>query len=294
MDDGSLDAAAPVGTALFQPEHFAAIRAHPRFRETVEAHARVELARHQALPMRLRWLSRDLAGFALVGASLILAATPEGLTGRRLVEAVAMNRTCSRGRALTYLTRMLDWGYARLEPGEAPWTHRPVVLAEPFMDAFGPRRSGLFEAVAVFDPSLAGCGERALAPGAFGRFLVALAVLQPSRPDLFAGPDKPIMLFLARDAGQRILHDLICRQPAGRDAMLVPVRVSRSAMARDNNVSRTHVARLIADGEAQGLLREEGRWLVFSPELSADVERHYALIFELGRVAAHVAGLAGG
>lgn len=277
--------------SFFRPEDFAAIRGHPRFRRTVDEAARADLHGQRALPRDLRWLSRDLAGHALVGAALILEVTPDGLSGRTLFEAAQRNRTCSRGRAAAFLNRLIALGHADVADGAGPWTRRRVTLSEGFKAAYGPRATGLLEAIAVFEPRLAGAAERALRPGRFSHFLLALALLQPTRPDLFAGPEMPIMLFLGRDGGKRVLDDLMGRLPAERTRMLTDVEVSVSALARDNHVSRTQVQRLLADGEAQGLLRIQGRRLSFSRVLSDDVERHYALVFELVRAAALTAGL---
>lgn len=47
-----------------------------------------------------------------------------------------------------------------------------------------------------------------------------------------------------------------------------------------------HVARLLADGEALGLVRAVTPSLQPDPVLSADIPRHYALIFEMARVSA--------
>lgn len=277
---------------LFRPEDFAAIRAHPAFQRTVDTFARAELSRFRSLPPRLRWLSRDLAGHALIGACLILPATPEGLTGARLVMAAQLNRTCSRGRALKFLDHLLAWAFAELEPGPESWSRRRVILSDDLRAAYGPERSPAFEAVATFDARLAQAHLAVRQPGAADRLLLALAAIQPTRPDLFAGPDMPIMLFLGRDGGKRILDDLLCRQRSDRERLLEPVRFSRSALARDNGVSRPHVSRLLSDGEAAGSLHEDGHLLTFAPALVEDVERHYALIFETVRVAAIAAGLA--
>ena len=122
------------------------------------------------------------------------------------------------------------------------------------------------------------------AGGAYGSHWLA-----EHRPDLFAGPDRPVVLFLGRDGGSRMLEKVIASQPQGRARMLERSRLSVAQLARLTHTSRAHVRRLLEAGEAQGHLQVEGRDVSFSADLSEDVERHYALVFELARVAAATA-----
>lgn len=105
------------------------------------------------------------------------------------------------------------------------------------------------------------------------------------RPDLFP-IERPVWLFHGRDGGGRMLEDLIGRQRPDRQRLLDDCEVTHSALARASLCSRAHVIQLLIDGEAQGLLRRDGRRLVVVPELSDDAERYYAASFAAAASAA--------
>jgi AraC-like DNA-binding protein len=83
-----------------------------------------------------------------------------------------------------------------------------------------------------------------------------------------------------------MLDELIGRQAPDRARLIETCELSRSALARASFCSRRHVDRLLKDGQALGLLRLEDRRLTAAPELSDDVERHYAGVFAVARTVA--------
>ncbi|WP_296597097.1 hypothetical protein [Phenylobacterium sp.] len=288
--DGSVEGqqVADASDEPFRPEAFAAIRAHPAFREVVTQLARDHLAEYGAASPAERWLTSDLGRAALTGAAFALEAIMGGFTTAQLVQAALANRTCSEGRARLYLRRARANGFLDVDA-------RGVHRASERMD--GVLRRGLetmLRATARCDPRLEPALQR-LADRSFRRGVALhLGLNTAARPDLFNGPDKPVVLFLGRDGGARLLEQLIVAQPAGGDRLLESAPLSQRALAQGAFVSRTHVARLLADGEAQGLLRTDGRRLVAAPALAEDVERHYALVLEMARVSAHAALADGG
>jgi len=218
---------------------------------------------------------------------MVLDAVGGGFSAAQLVQAAVGNRTCSEGRARGYLRRAAAYGFLAVE---ADGTHRLSAR----MDAVLRRGTEtLLGAAARLEPglgsALAVVGDRDFRR----RFALQVGMNTVARPDLFNGPDRPVVLFLGRDGGTRILEQMLAAQPPGRERLLEQAPASQRALAQGARVSRTHVARLLADGEAQGLLRVERRRIVAAPELSEDVERHYALILEMARASA-LAALAGG
>lgn len=283
MDRRVIQDVAEPATAPFSDEAFAAIRKHPAFREAVGDLASGNLANYCASPVAERWLTSDLGRAALTGAAMVLDAILGGFSAARLVQAALANRTCSEGRARHYLRRATANGFLDLK------SDGTYGVSSRLHGVLWRGGETLLRAAARLDPNLQA------APGAFSdrgfrrRFLLQVGLNTAARPDLFNGPDKPIVLFLGRDGGTRVLEQMLVAQPAGRDRLLETAPVSQRALAKGALVSRTHVARLLAEGEALGLLRAEGRRVAVSPELSEDVERHYALIFEMARASAHAA-----
>lgn len=275
--------AEPGSAAPFSEAAFAALRAHPRFRDTVRDFARRNLASYGALAPSERWLFSDLGRAALTGAAVVIDAVYGGFPANTLIQAVVANRTCSEGRARDYLRRAVANGFLDLDRGG-------LHTVSPRLQAILTRNwKTMLDCVSRLDPTLAP------SPGVLDdvpfmrRLAVQVGLNTTARPDLFNGPDKPVMLFLGRDGGARMLDQLVAAQPPGVPHLLESPPVSQRAMAQGAFVSRTHVARLLAEGEALGLLRPEGRRLAVAPELSEDVERHYALILEMARTSAHAA-----
>lgn len=276
-----------MAAAPFAPAAFAAWRNHPQFFAVAEDHARANLDTFASLSLLGRWLVSDLGRSALTGAALVLDGFPGGLTAGALVHAAITNRSCSRGRALAYLRRCeLNDLIVPVDTGGPRTPETPLVLRPQFLAMVVPFTHTHMRSAARLAPEMQPALEQ-LHDEAFRRRLMAwTGIMTASRPDLFAGPDMPIDLFLDRDGGSRILDSFLVSQPAGRRRMLERAPLSRSALARASFVSRTHVMRLLEDGERLGLLKVRDREISFSPELSDDVERHYALIFETARTVA--------
>ena len=267
----------------FSDHAFAAIRAHPGFRATVEALARDNLANYAGWSISERWLLSDLGRASLSGAAMVLDALFDGFTPTQLIQGALANRTCSEGRVRHYLRRALANGFlTRDEMGT-------LRLAGRMQGVMGRGLAAMLRAVARLDPALGDLGDRTGDAGFMRRLATHVGLNTAARRDLFVGPEKPVVLFLARDGGSRMMEQLIGAQPAARARLLEIVPVSQRALAQGAFVSRTHVARLLADGEARGLFLAAGSGMALAPDLSEDVERHYALVLEMARVSAHAA-----
>jgi hypothetical protein len=279
----------PDRDAPFAPAAFERLRTHPDFRSVAEGHARANLDFYGALPLLGRWLISDLGRSALTGAALVLDSLPGGLTAAGLIHAASVNRSCSRGRVLGYLQCCEMNGLIVPLTGAPRSPTARLMLTPLFLDQMIRTAALNLASVARLTPEIAPAIPRLEEPD-FRRGLFArLGILTASRPDLFAGPSRPVDLFLQRDGGVRLLDWLIIAQRPGRARMLETCAFSRTALGRAGFVSRTHVTRLLADGEAGGLLQVGARHIEFAPALSDDVERHHALVFEALRAAAESA-----
>lgn len=263
---------------------FQAIRGSPAFPDAVRALATGNLANYGDASPSERWLTSDLGRAALTGAATMLDAALGGFGRAQLVQVVVANRTCSEGRARQYLANAVAGGFLEISPDGvhriAPSMRRVITRAA----------KTLMAAAARLDPGVAPAVGALTDPDFHRRLSLEAALASRSRPDLFNGPDKPVMLFLARDGGTRMLEQMIAAQPAPARRVLETSALSQRALAQGAFVSRTHVGRLLAEGEALGLLRHGDDGLIrLAPELSEDIERHYALIFGIARAAARAA-----
>ncbi len=271
------------GQAPFSTEAFAAIRFHPEFRAAVLALAAGNLTNYRDLTPTQRWLTSDLGRAALTGAAMVLDAMLGGFPPSLLIQSALTNRTCSEGRARHYVRTATAHGYL-----ETMADGRLRVSAR-MLDVMRRGAAILLRTVATLDPSLTPTVGRLEDPDFQRRFAMQVGLNIAARPDLFNGPDMPIVLFLGRDGGMRVLEQLLTAPGDSGGDLLAGVQISQSALAKGAFVSRSHVGRLLADGESLGLIRAVAPRFEAAPQLSDDIARHYALIFEMARVSAHAA-----
>ncbi|THD68531.1 helix-turn-helix domain-containing protein [Phenylobacterium sp.] len=269
------------------PAAFEALRSDPRFREACETAARAAISHFARQDPATRWLTKDLGRFSLHLAALILAAEPEGLTVSALAAAAKANGTCSRGRVLAFVDYALRAGFLGLPAGEMAWTQRRLVVHEGFRRYFLDRMRSDLTALAVVAPRTAAAADRVSEIPAFDAGLRFMGLLAQARGDLFKNPEVPVGFFLTRDGAFRILQYLLLQQPPGRERLLETAQVDRSEIARAAGVSRPHVNRVLHEAAVAGLIA----WLTprriqFAPELSQDLERHYAFSLQALRLLA--------
>jgi hypothetical protein len=264
----------------------ARLRAHPRFREAVEAHAAGVLAEYELQDNHDRWLMKDLGRASLWLGAMILDTMPGGLTVSALAATAAERQVCSRGRVLAFVHYALDNGRLSLAPGAEPWVRRRLTLTPTFIEASRRRMINQFQVAALLAPEMAVALPRLAADSVVQQASVAVGVLLTLRPDLNRNPGGPLrQIFIARDGGMRILQHLLLRQPKVRPRLLATAPLSRAALSRRYGVSRTHVNRLLSDAEAAGALRLEGRdRVVFSPSFSDEFEAYFAGQIQVLRV----------
>lgn len=274
-----------VADDFLSPQAFLRLRAHPGFRAVVEDYCRQSLDHYAGMPLVDRWLVSDLGRQSLSRAMVILDAVFGEVSTRSLVEGALANRTCSRGRVLAFLKRAELNGMIAA-PAARSEMDRVYRLEARFIAAMAPFTEMTVRAVARLAPEALPAAEAIGDPRYNRLFMASLGRLSVSRRDLFAGPEMPVVLFLYRDGGERVLERLIVSQSADRARLLESAQVSRSSLARSAFTSRQHVRRLLEAGEADGHLVVTPRSVTFSTALSDDVERHFALVFEIARTVA--------
>ncbi|HEY3948402.1 hypothetical protein [Phenylobacterium sp.] len=267
------------------------LRAHPRFREAVEAFAAGALVDYRGQDAVSRWLHRDLGRAALYLAALMLDSTPEGLTFARLAQAAADAQICSRGRALAFTQYALAAGRMTIEPpGFQPWARRRLTLSPEFMRPTRARLVDAFAATAILAPEVSEALPRLDSDEVIGRAAGVLAALLKLRPELNRNPGGPLrQIFIGRDGGMRILQHLMLSQPPDRPRLMAAAPLSRAELARCYSVSRTHVNRLLAEAAVAGALTLTSPGQVaFSAAFSDEVEAYFAGMIQVNRVVARM------
>lgn len=262
----------------------AALRAHPDFRAAVETYAANNLASYRARPLIERWMVSDIGRASLSGTVSILDAhgrlTPAALMGSKPVTGGEV----SRGRVRAYLQRAIANELILAPPG--PLGMDSLLTTSPrFRETMRRALRNVLEAAASLSPAAAPALERMGEDAFYQQVARRLGAIVIARADLFP-VDRPLWLFHGRDGGGRMLEYLIARQRPDRQRLLEDGKVTHSGLARASLCSRTHVIQLLADGEALGLLRRDGRTLTVARELSDDAERFYAATFSVVAAAA--------
>ena len=234
-----------------------------------------------------RWLTKDLGRFSLYLAALILSAEPEGLTVATLVAAAKANGTCSRGRVLAFVDYALGAGFLGLPVGDTAWTQRRLVVHEQFRHYLVERMRSDLSALAVVAPRTALAADRISERPVFDAGLRFMGLVARARGDLFNDPEVLVGFFLKREGAFRILQYLLLQQAPGRARLLEEAGVERSKVSRAAGVSRPHLNQVLDDAARAGLINWlTARRIRFAPELSEDLERHYALTLQAVRLLA--------
>lgn len=266
----------------------ARLRTHPRFRDAAEAHAAAVLADYDLQDHHDRWLMKDLGRAALWLGAMILDTMPGGLTVSALAAIAAERQVCSRGRVLAFTHYALDSGRLALTPGSEPWVRRRLVLTPAFIEPSRRRLILQFQTTALVAPEVAAALPRLASDSVVQQASVGIGLLLSTRPELNRNSGGPLrQVFIARDGGMRMLQHLLLRQATTRARLLEAAPISRAALSLRYGVSRTHVNRLLADAEAAGALRLEGRErVIFSESFSDELEAYLAGAFQVCRLVA--------
>ena len=258
----------------------AAVIAHPRFPEAGRDVARGLVALYQGerivnlvMPDRIRYM---ISVFAM---HLHFAGRPNDpnsrLTASRLSRLCVERKICSEGRAEAMLGIMREFGHLVPAPSEEDRRLRRLVPAEPLFAWHRKRCAHFFPAAAKVMPEHA--DALALdAPEFMPRFIQHLARTHVTG-FYYVEYAADVRQFYKRSAGGQILMS-IALSGADDDAFPPsrPVSISLAAIARDFEVSRVHVRRVVQEGVSAGLLERAGSsgdQLEISPRLAGAVRR---------------------
>jgi hypothetical protein len=275
----------------------AAVLAHPRFAEAGRMVAAGLVALYQGertvnlvMPDRIRYI---ISVFAM---HLHFAGRPNdpnsGLTASRLCRLCVERKICSEGRAESMLAIMREFGHLVPAPSEEDRRLRRMVPAESLFAWHRQRCTHFFAAAAKVLPQHADALAALDTPGFMPKFLRHLARSHVAGFHYVEHvPD--VRMFYERSAGGPILMSIMLAGASDTFPPSRPVSISLSGIARDFEVSRVHVRRLVQDGVNAGLLDRvgsSGDELEVSPRLSEAIRRvtasyivHYTHCAHLGR-----------
>jgi hypothetical protein len=264
----------------------AALIVHPRFAQAGRIVAAGLVALYQrerivnlTMPDRVRYI---ISVFAL---HLHFAGRPNdphsGLIASRLAKLCVERKICSVGRAEAMLGIMREFGHLVPAPSEEDRRLRRLVPAESLFAWHRRRCTHFFAASAKVMPQYADAFAAFDTAEFMPKFMRHLAESHVAGFHYVEQvPD--IKLFYERNAGGAILMSIMLAG-AGDETFPPsrPVSISLSAIARDFEVSRVHVRRMIQDAVSAGLLERIGADQLKIPPRLADAVRRLAATYML-------------
>lgn len=277
------------GQFILTSQALAALRAHACFAAAMRASVESLIALHRRNRV-MGWLLSERP-LALIGHAVIYLhfdrrgdGAQTGLTSSRFRTFCTSNRVCSAGRASAILAFLRLTGHIEAVPHPGDRRVTQLRPSEKLMEIARARLERQFEAISLIrpdmTPSIAALGDPDFETVLFrnlGTWFVSGSRLLDRAPGL--------RLFAERDAGMLILWSLMLAGEAGDGPVPVkPVPISISALAKQFQVSRTHVLRLLRDAEAAGLLTRgcaKAETITISPDLAEDMQNLQAGLFQL-------------
>jgi hypothetical protein len=266
-------------------EAVARLRAHPDFVRAMIASARGSVALHRNSRMA-NWMLGDRARALLPYVVFYLDAVSRdddprsGLTVSRAKALCAETGICSPGRAAACMALLQFGGFIMPAPASADRRVRRLVPSEKLKAVQRERLVRQFGAIAIVMPEVADAlplvgdagFERAFWRHMGEQFIGGVRVLDYADLGLFA----------ERNAGMVILFSLmLAGQTNDRTLPAGPLAIPLAEIARNFQVSRTHVLRLLRDAETAGFLAREGApdRLRFLPPLVDALQNMFAALF---------------
>ena len=264
----------------FAEAQIQAMRDDPRLTAAMRHSVAGALAYYHANPVMHRNV-KDVGRFVLGVVALYLDATG-GLTHRRLRALSGQSGLISAGAASAVLLRLRLIGYVT---PEGPQVNGQIKLYRPtatMAEAFRERMRIELESASAFNPRVAAILARLDEPEVFPTLMAVLGddTINASRnphPDT-VGIDR----ISTRSAGMMLMFRVM--RDADTGGAFPPtgeVSVSVSGLAREFEVSRSHVLTVLRDAERAGLmtrLEEEGRWRL-EPGLGEAFRTFYAVLY---------------
>lgn len=271
--------------AAIAPDSYARLREDPAYPRAVRRLIRSMLeaaAEDPALDGIFKDAGRKVA--ALAAAHLHMSG---GISLPRLKTLMAQFGLASPGRARALLLYMIYLGFVEPRPVREAGAPARYLATEKFLAIYRRHLALLAEALAILAPAAMEIASDIDNPVVFASFIRHLmhGFLDETRQ----GHDVEAYhhVFLHRNAGTQILYQLLDGAPDRVFPPDMPVPFAIATEARRFKVSRMHVRRMLAAGEAAGLIVVRDRAVLFTPAGRSAVEWVFAtkMIVYLGAAA---------
>ena len=268
---------------LLSDAALAQVRAHPQFPIAAEHMARGAVDQFRQLEEPFRSILKDVGTGSIALLALAQQHSPDGLTAASLLSACVSRDLASRGRVRAFLDLCFRYGQILTLDRAEPWTRRKLSLHPGLITAYRERFMVELGAISILYPELEARQADLQDEQTFLDIMMWIGVFSQIRPDVLLNhaSNPPMEMFVHRAGGMLMLFDLMLGQAPGRARLLEVAPISRYGLAKRYGVSRIHVARTLADAEAQGLMSfPSANTVVFTPKLSDALEAQTALLFQ--------------
>ncbi len=264
----------------FAEAQIQAMRDHPRLEAAMRHSVSGALAYYRANPIMHRNV-KDVGRFVLGVVALYLDATG-GLTHRRLRALSGQSGLISAGAASTVLLRLRLIGYVTPEGSQVNGQIKLYRPTAAMTEAFRERMRIELEAASTLHPRVAAIAALLEQPEVFPALMAVLGddtinAARHPHPDT-AGIDR----ISVRSAGMMLMFRILSDADTGGSFPPTgETTLSVSSLAREFEVSRSHVLTVLRDAERAGLmtrLNEEGRWRI-EPRLVESFRTFYAVLY---------------
>ncbi|MDZ7603087.1 MAG: hypothetical protein U1A06_17120 [Hoeflea sp.] len=268
---------------------FLALGDNPAFLAVLRDAAQHLLAMHDSAPRVVRYLAsmqKWLITQAIIALHFERAgdATRPPLTGTSLVGFFGYHQPFSKNTLIAHLAEMRAYGLL-VDVAGGDRRSRPLRLSTGSEELIGQWLEAHLSALDRLD---GGCRAACMARDKrLAGIIQPLAARSLAFDPRWVHPPPSVDLFVRTETGSNILHDLICRLPAGPPGPGQPVclgQVHASEISTRHTLSRGHVQRMFARARTEGLLvwglaGNRGDLFV-SPELVRDYCLWQSLKFE--------------
>lgn len=251
---------------------FARIQEHPRINEMsrIFMSGSLDLA---AKDKRIDGIFKDLGRYAAAIWSLYLHFTG-ALTLPRLKDVCRRSGMLSPGRARALLIYLQLLGYVKPLPKTAPGP-RQYVPSPPLITAIKEQARFGLEALTIADPHMRTVLDHFDEPAFFRTFMMHFGEGALNASVVVDQGDPFWSIFLMRNAGAQVLQLILV---SDIDLGGKPIPVSIAALARQLNVARSHIARVLRLAEEAKLIQRDGAGaIILSDTLREQAGRAFAL-----------------
>lgn len=271
--------------AAILPESYTRLREDPAYPLAVRRLIRSMLeaaAEDPALDGIFKDAGRKVA--ALAAAHLHMSG---GISLPRLKTLMAEFGLASPGRARALLLYMIYLGFVEPRPVREVGAPARYLATEKFLATYRRHLALLAQSLAILAPAAMDIATDIENPFVFSSFIRHL--MRGFLDETRQGHDVEAYhhVFLHRNAGTQILYQLLDAAPDRVFPPDAPVPFAIATGARRFKVSRMHVRRMLAAGEAAGLIAVRDRAVLFTPAGRTAVEWVFAtkMIIYLGAAA---------